>query len=77
MNGGLSETLFAIDKAENDTSVWSSGWVAGTAAVVRRRRAESGRRCRRKGLLKPVDLLAVGHRERNATPPAAILDEVR
>lgn len=76
MNHGLAESLFAIDKAENDSSlVVELTWHGRRLLFPGDAEQESWRMMRDHGVLEPVDLLKVGHHgSKNATPPAAILD---
>jgi hypothetical protein len=78
MNAGLGETLFAIDKAENDTSlVVELEWRGRRLLFTGDAELKSWRMMSEKGVLQPVDLLKVGHHGSwNATPPPAILEEV-
>jgi beta-lactamase superfamily II metal-dependent hydrolase len=78
MNAGLAETLFAIDKAENNTSlVVELEWRKRRLLFTGDAEQKSWRTMSELGLLKPVDLLKIGHHGSiNATPPPPILDEI-
>lgn len=78
MDNGLSESLFAIDRAANDTSlVVELTWRGRRLLFTGDAELKSWRKMAEKNLLRPLDLLKVGHHgSRNATPSSAILDQV-
>ncbi len=78
MNAGLNESLLAIDQAANNTSlVVELTWRGRRLLFVGDAEQASWRMMADKAGLQPVDLLKVGHHgSQNATPPAAILDQI-
>ncbi len=78
MNTGLLDSLLAIDKAANDTSiVFEMSWRGRRLLFPGDAEQGSWRMMADKTDLQPVDLLKVGHHgSRNATPPPEILDLV-
>lgn len=75
---GTSDMLLEIDRAANNTSVvFSLEWRGWTLLFPGDAELKSWRTMSALGLLRPVDVLKVGHHgSQNATPPDSILDEI-
>jgi hypothetical protein len=78
MDGGLAESLFAIDQAANDTSlVVELTWHDRRLLFAGDAEQKSWQMMANRADLQPVALLKVGHHgSRNGTPPPRILDLV-
>ena len=78
MDGGLAESLFAIDQAANDTSlVVELTWHDRRLLFAGDAEQKSWQMMANRADLQPVDLPKVGHHgSRNGTPPPRILDLV-
>ena len=78
MDGGLAESLFAIDQAANNTSlVVELTWRGRRLLFAGDAEQRSWQMMADKADLQAVDLLKVGHHgSHNGTPPAPILDLV-
>ena len=76
MNSGLSDSLLAIDRAANDTSlVLEVTWRGRRLIFPGDAEQRSWQFMAANGDLRPVDLLKVGHHgSHNATPASPILD---
>lgn len=78
MDQGLAESLFAIDRAANNTSlVVELSWRGRRLLFAGDAERESWRMMAAEADLRPVELLKVGHHgSHNATPSPDILDHV-
>ncbi|MBI3972357.1 MAG: hypothetical protein HY332_13845 [Chloroflexi bacterium] len=78
LNGGLAESLLAIDKAGNNTSlVVELTWRGRRLLFAGDAEQESWRLMARHADLRPVDLLKVAHHgSRTGRPPAEALDRI-
>ena len=78
MDNGFSESLFAIDRAANNTSlVVELTWRGRRILLTGDAELKSWQAMANSALLKPADVVKIGHHgSRNATPPPTILDKV-
>lgn len=78
MDNGLSESLFAIDRAANNTSlVVELTWRGKRFLFPGDAELKSWQKMVQAGVLQPVDMLKVGHHgSGNGTPPPSILDRI-